>query len=53
MKTCLVLSCAFGMAVVASAAGAQVTLYQQERFLGYTLTTDGPIDNLDRSGFCS
>ena len=35
----------------ASAATAQVTLYQNERFHGPTFTVSGPVNNLDRYGF--
>ena len=38
-------------ALCASAASAQVTLYQQERFFGPTFVANGPINNLDRYGF--
>jgi uncharacterized protein YcfJ len=34
-----------------AAAAAQVTLYQQERFHGPAFTANGPVYNLDRSGF--
>ena len=44
---------AIGMvaALCASAASAQVTLYQNERFHGPTFRTNGGVNNLDRNGF--
>jgi len=39
------------LALGASAASAQVTLYQGERFYGPTFSVNGPINNLDRYGF--
>ena len=42
---------AFAAALAASAATAQVTLYQNERFYGPTFTTSGNVYNLDRAGF--
>ena len=38
-------------ALAASAATAQVTLYQSERFYGPTFTTSANVYNLDRAGF--
>jgi len=42
---------AFAAALAASAATAQVTLYQNERFYGPTFTTGANVYNLDRAGF--
>lgn len=38
-------------AVLAGAASAQVTLYQNERFYGPTFATSGSVSNLARAGF--
>ena len=44
---------AFGLfvALFASTAVAQVTLYEQEGFHGRTFIANGPVYNLDRLGF--
>jgi uncharacterized protein YcfJ len=40
-----------GLAVIATAASAQVTFYDQEGFRGRTFTTDRQVNNLARYGF--
>jgi uncharacterized protein YcfJ len=40
-----------GLALGATAAGAQVTFYDQEGFRGQTFTTNRQVSNLDRYGF--
>ncbi|MCC6194223.1 MAG: glycine zipper 2TM domain-containing protein [Burkholderiales bacterium] len=51
MKT--IFSALLGLVAACAAftAAAQVTLYQQERFYGPAFTANGPVYNLDRSGF--
>ncbi len=51
MKTYSLAALGIIMALFASVATAQVTLYQQERFYGPTFSTNNPVSNLDRLGF--
>jgi uncharacterized protein YcfJ len=51
MKAYRLAALAMITAVLAPIATAQVTLYERERFHGRTFTADGPVYNLDRSGF--
>ncbi len=51
MKKLLYTAIGIGAALTASVATAQVTFYEQENFHGRTFTSNGPISNLDRSGF--
>jgi len=51
MKRPIVAAVSLGAALLAPLAIAQVTFYEQEGFHGRTYSTNGPIYNLDRSGF--
>lgn len=51
MKTYAFAALGIATALFASAAAAQVTLYQQEGFRGPPFSTNKPISNLDRLGF--
>jgi len=51
MKKLLFATLGISAAVLAPLAVAQVTFYEQEGFHGRTYTTNGTINNLDRSGF--
>ncbi len=51
MKKLLFASLGISAALLAPLAAAQVTFYEQEGFRGRTFTTNGPINNLDHSGF--
>jgi uncharacterized protein YcfJ len=51
MKTHRLSALGIAAALFASAATAQVTLYQQEGFRGPTFGTNNPVSNLDRLGF--
>ncbi len=51
MKNLLFASLGISAALLAPLAAAQVTFYEQEGFRGRTFTTNGPINNLDHSGF--
>ena len=51
MKTSAFAALGIITALFASAATAQVTLYQQEGFRGRAFSTNNPVNNLDRLGF--
>ena len=51
MKKLLLAAIGIGAALTTPLAAAQVTFYEQENFHGRTFSSNGPIDNLDRSGF--
>lgn len=51
MKKMLFTALGLGAALAAPIVAAQVTFYEHEGFHGRAFTSNGPIDNLDRSGF--